>query len=53
MNESINDKLNDLKGALDKIDDDMKHIRNKSNIQHNDFIDALLGEDDDQKDQEN
>ena len=42
MTESMNEKLEDLKGSLEKIDDDMKQIRNKSNSQHNDFMDALL-----------
>ena len=38
----MNEKLDGLKGTLEKINDDMKQNRNKSNSQHNDFIDALL-----------
>ena len=50
MTESMNEKLDDLKGALEKIDDDMKQIRNKSDSQHNDFMDALLLDDDQKSD---
>ena len=49
MSESMNEKLDDLKGTLEKIDEDMKQIRNKSNSPNNDFIDALLLGDNDQK----
>ena len=44
-NESIEDKLRDLKESLTKIEDDMTMLRNKSNSHHNDFIDALLLDD--------
>ena len=49
----MNHKINSLKGTLEKIDDEMKQIRIRSNSQNNDFIDALLLGDDVPKSDEN